>query len=47
MTQEEACLAIVKQAGQAETRNAMIKFYQFEGKTLCFIIGSKEKGVVD
>jgi hypothetical protein len=25
----------------------MIKFYQFEGKTLCFIIGSKEKGMVD
>lgn len=33
--------------GQSETQNAMIKFYQFEGKTHCFIIGSKEKGVVD
>jgi len=33
--------------GQSETRNAMIKFYQLEGKTLCFLIGSKEKGVVD
>jgi hypothetical protein len=47
MTREEACLAIVQQTGQSETRNAMIKFYQLEGKTLCFIIGSKEKGVVD
>jgi len=25
----------------------MIKFYDFEDKTRCFIIGSKEKGVVD
>jgi len=33
--------------GKSETQNAMIKFYDFEGKTLCFIIGSKEKGVVD
>lgn len=33
--------------GKSETQNAMIKFYQLEGKTLCFIIGSKEKGVVD
>jgi len=30
-----------------ETQNAMIKFYEFDGKTLCFIIGSREKGVVD
>jgi len=34
-------------SGRKETQNAMIKFYQFEGKTLCFIIGSKEKGIVD
>jgi len=34
-------------SGKSETQNAMIKFYEFEGKTLCFIIGSKEKGVVD
>jgi len=33
--------------GRSETQNAMIKFYEFEGKTLCFLIGSKEKGVVD
>jgi hypothetical protein len=33
--------------GKSETQNAMIKFYDFEGKTLCFLIGSKEKGVVD
>ncbi|MBN1508904.1 MAG: hypothetical protein JW955_18805 [Sedimentisphaerales bacterium] len=32
---------------QTEIQNAMIKFYELEGKTLCFIIGSKEKGVVD
>jgi hypothetical protein len=38
---------IRSKAGQAETQNAMIKFYQLEGKTHCFIIGSKEKGVVD
>jgi len=25
----------------------MIKFYELEDKTLCFLIGSKEKGVVD
>jgi hypothetical protein len=40
-------LEVRGQTGQAETRNAMIKFYRLEGKTLCFIIGSKEKGVVD
>lgn len=34
-------------SGTSEVQNAMIKFYQMEGKTLCFIIGSKEKGVVD
>ncbi len=33
--------------GQKKTQNAMIKFYNLEGKTLCFIIGSKERGVVD
>jgi hypothetical protein len=31
----------------AEVTTPMIKFYELEGKTLCFIIGSKEKGVVD
>jgi hypothetical protein len=31
----------------AEVTTPMIKFYHLEGKTLCFIIGSKEKGVVD
>jgi hypothetical protein len=34
-------------SGKSETENTMIKFYELEGKTLCFIIGSKEKGVVD
>lgn len=34
-------------SGRSETQNAMIKFYELEGKTLCFLIGSKEKGVVD
>ncbi len=38
---------IRNETGPSETQNAMIKFYQLEGKTLCFIIGSKEKGVVD
>ena len=33
--------------GQGEIRNPMIKFYEMEGGTYCFIIGSKEKGVVD
>lgn len=33
--------------GQSETQNIIIKFYELEGKPLCFIIGSKEKGVVD
>lgn len=33
--------------GKSEAQNAMIKFYELEGKTLCFLIGSKEKGVVD
>ncbi|MCU0914500.1 MAG: hypothetical protein MUC88_08065 [Planctomycetes bacterium] len=31
----------------AEVTTPMIKFYEFEGKILCFVIGSKEKGVVD
>ncbi len=35
------------QTGQNEIQNAMIKFYEMEGKNICFIIGSKEKGVVD
>ena len=35
------------QTGENEVQNAMIKFYEMEGKTFCFIIGSKEKGVVD
>ena len=35
------------QTGDNEVQNAMIKFYEMEGKTYCFIIGSKEKGVVD
>jgi predicted choloylglycine hydrolase len=34
-------------AGQAEVSTPMIKFYEMEGHTYCFIIGSKEKGVVD
>ena len=33
--------------GTSEVQTAMIKFYEMEGKTLCFIVGSKEKGVVD
>ena len=40
-------LEIRDQTGQNEIQNAMIKFYELEGKNLCFIIGSKEKGVVD
>jgi hypothetical protein len=40
-------LEIRSQTGKNEVQNAMIKFYELEGKTLCFIIGSKEKGVVD
>jgi hypothetical protein len=35
------------QTGNNEIQNAMIKFYEMEDKTFCFIIGSKEKGVVD
>jgi hypothetical protein len=35
------------QSGENEIQNAMIKFYELEGKQLCYIIGSKEKGVVD
>ena len=34
-------------SGKSETQNMMIRFYELEGKTLCFLIGSKEKGVVD
>jgi len=33
--------------GKSEIQNPMIKFYEMEGHTYCFIIGSKEKGVVD
>ncbi len=33
--------------GKSEVQTPMIKFYEMEGKTLCFIVGSKEKGVVD
>jgi len=40
-------LEVRGQTGQNEVQNAMIKFYEMEGKTFCFIIGSKEKGVVD
>lgn len=40
-------IEIRSQTGQNEVQNAMIKFYELEGKTFCFIIGSKEKGVVD
>jgi hypothetical protein len=40
-------MEIRSQTGQNEIQNAMIKFYEMEGKTFCFIIGSKEKGVVD
>ena len=36
-----------RKTGPSEAQNAMIKFYEFEGKAFCFIIGSKEKGVVD
>jgi hypothetical protein len=32
---------------KAEMNTPMIKFYMMEGKTYCFIIGSKEKGIVD
>ncbi|MBN2183561.1 MAG: zf-HC2 domain-containing protein [Sedimentisphaerales bacterium] len=40
-------IEIQGQNGKNEVQNAMIKFYEMEGKTFCFIIGSKEKGVVD
>jgi hypothetical protein len=40
-------LEVRGQNGKNEVQNAMIKFYELEGKNLCFIIGSKEKGVVD
>lgn len=40
-------LEIRYQTGKNEVQNAMIKFYELEGKNLCFIIGSKEKGIVD
>jgi hypothetical protein len=33
--------------GKAEVNTPMIKFYDMEGHTYCYIIGSKEKGVVD
>lgn len=33
--------------GKSEKQTPMIKFYEMEGHTYCFIIGSKEKGVVD
>lgn len=33
--------------GKAEVNTPMIKFYEMEGHTNCFIIGSKEKGIVD
>jgi len=32
---------------KTEINTPMIKFYEMEGHTYCFIIGSKEKGVVD
>jgi hypothetical protein len=38
---------LVYTEGKTESTTPMIKFYEMEGKTLCFIIGSKEKGVVD
>jgi hypothetical protein len=37
----------IESYSSTEVQNAMIKFYQMDGKTLCFIIGSKERGVVD
>ncbi len=40
-------LEIKGKNGQNEVQNSMIKFYELEGKNYCFIIGSKEKGVVD
>jgi hypothetical protein len=33
---------IRRRTGPSETQNAMTRFYQLEGKPLCFIIGSKE-----
>ncbi len=33
--------------GKTETQTVMIKFYDFDGATYAFSIGSKEKGVVD
>lgn len=37
---------IVDAGGKTEFITPMIKFYEMEGHTYCFIIGSKEKGVV-
>lgn len=33
--------------GKSEVQTPMIKFYEMEGKTICIIVGSKEKGVAD
>ncbi len=38
---------ITHSGGKTEVNTAMIKFYDMEGHTHAFIIGSKEKGVVD
>ena len=38
---------ISMQNGKTEVATPMIKFYQFDESTHCFIIGSKEKGIVD
>jgi hypothetical protein len=38
---------IVHSGGKTEVDTPMIKFYDFEGHRYAFIIGNKEKGVVD
>jgi hypothetical protein len=38
---------LVSAGGKTEFTTPMIKFYEMEGRTYCFIIGSKEKGIVD
>ena len=38
---------IILSDGRAEPTTPMIKFYEMEGKSYCFRVGSKERGLVD
>jgi hypothetical protein len=33
--------------GKSEAQTWMIKFYEMDSKTVCVIVGTKEKGVMD